>query len=213
MYVASGIQLYVESYYKVGTTKASLMLPTIAFLNAFLQLFTVRFIQRNVEPKLLVAIGAVCNLGCLVGALYSDNYWMFFSLFTMGSGLNTAWAYLVTTHHSWLWFPQNPGLASGICLSGCGVGALVFNAIINAVMNPDNLDYTNPCPGVVDANYGCYPPSVDDNFRKMILVLIGCYSGFALIGIVFIWKGPIVAGSEWNRLRNVDSELRSSNSI
>ena len=44
MYITGNIQLYVQSYYKVGTTKASLMLPTIYFLNAFLQLFTVRFI-------------------------------------------------------------------------------------------------------------------------------------------------------------------------
>jgi len=45
MSITGNIQLYVESYYKVGTKEASLMVPTIAFLSAFFQLFTVRFIQ------------------------------------------------------------------------------------------------------------------------------------------------------------------------
>ena len=109
----------------------------------------------------MVAIGALCNLVCLVGALYSDNYWMFYCFFTTAYGINTAWAYLVTTHHSWLWFPQNPGLASGICMGGYGVGALVFNEILTPVINPDELNFTYPCPGIENADYGCYPPSVD----------------------------------------------------
>ena len=80
-------------------------------------------------------------------------------------------------------------------MAGYGVGALVFNEILTPVINPDQLNFQNPC--FEGASYGCYPLSVDENFRKMFLVLIGCYAGFAVIGIVFIWQGPIVTSSDW----------------
>lgn len=89
---------------------------------------------------------------------------MFYSFYCLAWGLNTGFAYLVTLHHSWLWFPQMPGLASGICMGGYGVGALVFDNIMTPIMNPNNEDFITPCPTVLNANFGCYPASVDQNF-------------------------------------------------
>lgn len=97
-------------------------------------------------------------------ATNAKSFWMFYSFYCLAWGLNTGFAYLVTLHHSWLWFPQMPGLASGICMGGYGVGALVFDNIMTPIMNPNNEDFITPCPTVLNANFGCYPASVDQNF-------------------------------------------------
>jgi len=36
---------------------------------------------------------------------------------------------MVVVHQSWLWFPKNKGLTSGITLAGFGMGAFFFNPI------------------------------------------------------------------------------------
>lgn len=74
-------------------------------------------------------------------------------------------------------------------MGGYGLGAFVFDNIMTPVINPDNLPFTNPC--FPEANYGCFPQSVNDNFKKMFYVLIGIFAGLALIGILTIWQGPL----------------------
>jgi hypothetical protein len=49
-------------------------------------------------------------------------------------------------------------------MGGYGVGALVFDNIMTPIMNPNNEDFITPCPTVLNANFGCYPASVDQNF-------------------------------------------------
>lgn len=74
-------------------------------------------------------------------------------------------------------------------MGGYGIGALFFDNIMTAVMNPDNLKFNPEC--FAGASYGCYPPSVDENFKKMMYVLIGVFAGLVIIGIITIWQGPI----------------------
>lgn len=71
------------------------------------------------------------------------NFWVFWGFYTLGWALNTGFVYLITIHHSWLWFPLSPGTASGICMGGYGIGALFFDNIMTAVMNPDNLKFNS----------------------------------------------------------------------
>ena len=98
---------------------------------------------------------------------------------------------MVPIHHSWLWFPKNPGLASGIVLAGFGFGGMIFNSIMTPLINPGDLTFQDECyPG---ADYGCYPQSVNDSFKKMFYSLIGMFFGFALIGISSVWQGPLAA--------------------
>ena len=45
---------------------------------------------------------------------------------------------MVPIHHGWLWFPDHPGLVSGIILGGFGVGGLIFDNVFTHVINPGN---------------------------------------------------------------------------
>lgn len=143
---------------------------------------------------MLIAIGAVVNILMLIGAANSKTFWGFWFCYCFGIGINTGLAYLVPIHHCWLWFPKHPGLASGIVLAGYGFGGMIFNSMTTPLINPDNLSFDDECyPG---ANYGCYPQSVNDNFKKMWYTLISIFIVFIIIGVAFIWQGPIAAEFE-----------------
>merc|ERR1711963_1308761 len=44
------------------------------------------------------------------------------------------------------WFPKNKGFSVGIVVGGFGLGALVFNYITTAVINPNNVSPTHLTP-------------------------------------------------------------------
>ena len=72
---------------------------------------------------------------------------------------------------------------------GTGIGGFVFVQIMNPIINPDDYGFLTICyPG---ANYGCFPDSVNESFKKMFYVLIGCWAGLSLLGIALIWQGPV----------------------
>lgn len=189
LYITGNIQTYAESYYKVSATAVSICLPTIYALNAVFVFVLGKYTQRNVQPKLLIACGAVCGLGLWLAAIQTKSFLAFYLCYTFSFGLTTGFCYLITFHHTWLWFPNNKGLTSGICMGGYGVGALIFDNIMTPIMNPDNQNFVDPC--FDGANYGCYPVDVDDNFQKMMYVLFGVWLLLALIGIICIFQGPL----------------------
>ena len=65
---------------------------------------------------------------------------------------------MIPVHYGWLWFPESPGLVSGLIIGGFGLGALLFDNISTLIINPDNLN-TN------DFNYN---DVITSNFTKML---------------------------------------------
>ena len=90
---------------------------------------------------------------------------------------------MVPVHHSWLWFPDHPGLTSGIVIGGFGFGSVVWNNLATHMINPNDLP--------VDENTFQYPQEVNENFRSMLQKLIACWALCALIGIIFVFPGPL----------------------
>ena len=122
---------------------------------------------------------------CFLIAVNMPNFWAFWAFYCFGWGITTGWCYLVTFHHTWLWFPDHPGLASGICMGGYGLGSLVFDNIMTPIINPNNRGFTFPCHEGDD--YGCYPAEVDDNFKKTMYVLIAVFACLDLVGVFGVW--------------------------
>ena len=65
------------------------------------------------------------------------NFIAFAVLYVLGFGVCNGLSYMVPMHHGWLWFPNNPGLISGIIIGGFGLGALVFAPIATSIVNPN----------------------------------------------------------------------------
>ena len=74
----------------------------------------------------------------LMIATFQQSFTVFAVLYVFGFGMRNSLTYMVPVHHSWLWFPSRPGLASGVIIAAFGFGALVFNTISLQLINPDN---------------------------------------------------------------------------
>ena len=72
-----------------------------------------------------------------ISTLQSD-FLLFCVFYILGFGVTNAMTYMVPVHHGWLWFPERPGLVSGLIICGFGFGALIFNNVSRMIVNPDN---------------------------------------------------------------------------
>ena len=88
---------------------------------------------------------------------------------------------MVPVHHSWLFFPKQAGLISGLILAGYGFGALIFDNVSTAYINPN---------GETVDEHGWYPADVNRRFKNMLRILIICWTCCILAGIAMIFKGP-----------------------
>ena len=127
-------------------------------------------------------IGGIVAFPCLFGAAYMKNFTGFAILYCIGFPFNHGMTYMAPVHHGWLWFPKNPGLVSGLILSGFGAGALIFDNVLTHIINPDN-------ESIGDDGY--YSKAVDDRFRKTFLVLVTSWLIIAIVGCMLTFPGPL----------------------
>lgn len=86
----------------------------------------------------LLFLTAIVGLGLILLATFQTEFWVFTICYVAGFGITNALTYMVPVHHGWLWFPNRPGLVSGLIICGFGFGALIFNIMSLAIVNPSN---------------------------------------------------------------------------
>jgi MFS transporter, OFA family, oxalate/formate antiporter len=94
--------------------------------------------QRDWNPKLLILIGSAFAYPCLFLSYAMNKFTGFAILYILAFGLNHGICYMVPIHHGWLWFPERPGLVSGIVIGGFGVSGIIFDNMFTRMINPDN---------------------------------------------------------------------------
>ena len=67
------------------------------------------------------------------------SLWMVAATFGFVVALGQNLALIPTLTTAMKWFPDRKGTAMGIVVGGFGGGALVFNQIQTAIVNPDNV--------------------------------------------------------------------------
>lgn len=115
----------------------------------------------------------------ILASTQAKEFTTFLPLFSIGFGLCNGLTYMVPMQHGWLWFPERPGLVSGIIIGGFGIGTLVFGLVCGHIVNPDGAD-------AVD---GKFPDSVNELVPHMQLVLAVSNIALAIVAIVFIFPG------------------------
>lgn len=127
-------------------------------------------------------------IGCSLAfmSIMVKSFYPFMLLFAAGFGLNNALNYMVPMHHGWLWFPQNPGLVSGIIIGGFGIGTLVFSQVCTAIVNPDNI-------APVD---GKFSKEVSDRVPHMLFVFTVSRLCIAIVSILLIFPGKDLTSSQ-----------------
>lgn len=185
VYCTAVYSTYIQSYYKVPSDKIYVqdLMPIILFVNMFFMPIGAYLVSRNWSPQLLIFIGACIAFPCFFLASIMDTFVGFAIFYILGFAVNQGIVYMIPVHHSWLWFPLNPGLVSGIILGGYGAAGLIFDNLFTHMINPDNLK--------VDPVTGFYPQSVDDRFISTWRYVVTMWLALAIAGFCMIFKGPI----------------------
>ena len=112
-----------------------------------------------------------------------SDFLAFFILYVASFTIMQSTCYMVCIHQAWFWFPNHPGLISGITIGGFGLGALIFDPITSHLVNPSAVSKNE--------NTGRFPDDVNDSFIPMMRTTIYIFAGIALFGIITVFQGPI----------------------
>lgn len=104
---------------------------------------------------------------------YLTSFIAYIAIYGVANGLFLGLPYILPINNACQYLPKRKGLVSGICIMGLGFGALIFNQIIVASMNPNNIP--------PDSNH-YFPPEVANNLPRTWKILAGVYLGIAVIG-------------------------------
>ena len=84
------------------------------------------------------------------------------------------------------WFPHRKGLAMGFVVGGFGGGALVFNYIQTAILNPENVSPASTGPH----QHYFTDPDLLSRVPNLLLILSGIYLGMGMIACLLITQPP-----------------------
>jgi len=140
IYCTGVFSTYIQSYYRIPPDKHYVqdLLPACLFFNMFFMPFGSMLVQRNVNPRILILIGSTVAITCFFLASIMETFTGFAIFYVFGFSFNHGAGYMVPVHHSWLWFPKNLGLVSGIILGGFGCAGLIFDNMFTHLINPLN---------------------------------------------------------------------------
>lgn len=85
------------------------------------------------------------------------------------------------------WLPERPTFAVGLIVCGFGGGALIFNQVVTAFINPQNL---SPDLETADGERYFTNKDVLDRIPKVFLLLAGIYVCLQFLGVLLIFPHP-----------------------
>jgi hypothetical protein len=95
-------------------------------------------------------------------------------------GVANGLSFFAAMHQGWRFFPDKPGLASGLIISGFGTAGFVFNQLSTKIINPDNVKVNDPT----------YHEIIVARFPIMMMTLIYCWWGIIFVGLIMVFKAP-----------------------
>jgi len=91
-------------------------------------------IADRTGPKSVIIIGVAAIAAGLLGASVSDQLWQVSLCFTFGVGMGVGFVYVPAVSAVQHWFELRRGLASGIAVTGIGVGTLVVPVVAGLLL-------------------------------------------------------------------------------
>jgi MFS family permease len=154
---------------------------------------------RQVEsrgPRWAMAVSSsffVAGLGITAIAVAADQYWLVVVGYGIVGGIGLGIGYISPVSTLIKWFPDRPGLATGIAIMGFGGGALIASPLSTELLQHF---------------HGVGVGATKDGIAKTFLVLACSYSVFMAMGWLLVrvpapdWQAPAAAA---NRVRQVVS--------
>ncbi|WP_435768392.1 L-lactate MFS transporter [Nocardioides sp. SYSU DS0651] len=102
-------------------------------------------LQDRRGPRLVALVGGVVYaVGILLASLAGgrDDYWLLILGYGVISGFGLGFAYIVPIAMLQKWFPDKPGLITGLAVGGFGFGAVLTSPVAQALIDADPDDPT-----------------------------------------------------------------------
>lgn len=188
-YIFGNISLYMISYLRNRTDDQTLSnvdnlwISNTGIIMTPIGMTLGGVLNRCLGVRLATTIGCVlfCS-GTGLTALTVQKSLLFVCL-SYGALLNlgSAIAYGPPIQTVVKWLPNKPAFATGMIVCGFGGGATIFNQIVTAYLNPENL---SPDLETDDGEKFFTNTALLDRVPKLFLLLAGIYVGCQILGII-----------------------------
>lgn len=134
-------------------------------------------------------VGGVCFSVSVFICSYAKSLALFAFFYSFVVGFGFGLIYMLPLRNAWLFYPNKKGMVSGIILSCYSIGAIIFNFLSSAIVNPNNESPTLIIP-VGNAFEKLFDPDSDvvNNVPHMLRVLSYCFMGMSLLATLLITK-------------------------
>lgn len=141
------------------------------------------WVERSGPRKAMVAAAACWGTGFLVGSagIASGQLWLLYLGYGVIGGIGLGIGYISPVSTLIKWFPDRPGLATGMAIMGFGGGALIASPLSNSLMALFDGDFAATEPGAVASGSA---------LARTFLTLGIVYTAFMLIGAALVRVPP-----------------------
>lgn len=141
------------------------------------------WVERSGPRKAMLAAAACWGTGFLVGSagIATSQLWLLYLGYGVIGGIGLGIGYISPVSTLIKWFPDRPGLATGMAIMGFGGGALIASPLSNRLMSGFDADFVPTEPGAVASGSA---------LTQTFLTLGVVYTVFMLIGAALIRVPP-----------------------
>ena len=155
LYLWGNISTYVVTYFHyqgddAATLRDASMVLTLSFTSQCIFTPIGPYLQKRMNPKVLVSIGGIIMCLSILFASYTTSWWWFIFWYALGFPMGIGIVYWPPIMCGWEWFPEHKGLVSGLIVAGYGFGAFFFGFLSTAIANPENYAPAKPDDGSGD---------------------------------------------------------------
>ena len=175
-YLPPGMKFWDGENHPGMVSDATIGIPLILSTQCLTMPLGPLFVGKFGAARTMLVGSLLASFGVYLSS-YMDRLGPFLALYALVFGLGMGIAYTAPMAASWKWLPDQKGLASGVILTGFGVGGFFFNILGSKLINPNNA---NP-----DAS-GFFPSEVYNNFGPALRKLGLIYACLSTIGYFLV---------------------------
>jgi len=137
-------------------------------------------LQQKYGPKKIAILGGVLIGIGLISSAFMTTFIGLLITYGVIFGAGIGFGYVCPIASAGKWFPDKKGFINGIAVAGFGAGAFIFNYVIKALVNPTNLETTDPS----------FVSTITQNIPVMFIVLGIIYLVFIIVGAFTLSNPP-----------------------
>ncbi|MFX0028828.1 MAG: OFA family MFS transporter [Candidatus Hermodarchaeota archaeon] len=172
------LTVFIEPYLE-EIKEVTVFIFGVGLLSFALTMIIAGQLQQKYGPRNIAILGGVLMGGGVILSAFMTSFIGLLITYGIIFGAGIGFGYVCPIASASKWFPDKKGFINGLAVAGFGAGSFVFNYVIKALANPNNLD-------TEDINF---VSTVSQNIPLMFIVL-GIIYLVLIIGGAFTLSNP-----------------------